>query len=81
MQLLRDKRVVFVGYKNPHPLEHHVLLRVHTVVAVKPRQVLESAVECLQGELRDISSDLAGSGAPGAKGSVVDSKVGDSTVG
>ncbi|GAB0497020.1 hypothetical protein MMPV_008343 [Pyropia vietnamensis] len=30
MQLLRDPRVTFVAYKQPHPLEHHIVLRVHT---------------------------------------------------
>lgn len=30
MQLLRDPRVTYVAYKQPHPLEHHIILRVHT---------------------------------------------------
>lgn len=30
MQLLRDPRVTYVAYKQPHPLEHNIVLRVHT---------------------------------------------------
>lgn len=30
MQLLRDPRVTYVAYKQPHPLEHNIILRVHT---------------------------------------------------
>ena len=27
-QLLKDPNVLFAGYKNPHPLEHKVVIRV-----------------------------------------------------
>ncbi len=27
-QLLKDPNVLFAGYKNPHPLEHKVVLRI-----------------------------------------------------
>ena len=27
-QLLKDPNVLFTGYKNPHPLEHKVILRI-----------------------------------------------------
>lgn len=27
-QLLKDPNVIFAGYKNPHPLEHKILLRI-----------------------------------------------------
>ena len=27
-QLLKDPNVIFAGYKNPHPLEHKIILRV-----------------------------------------------------
>lgn len=67
MQLLEDDRVTFVGYKNPHPLEHHIVLRVHTVGSDKPRKVLEKALECLQDEFSIIASGLEQSGAEGAK--------------
>eukprot|EP00184_Porphyridium_aerugineum_P008440 CAMPEP_0184691900 /NCGR_PEP_ID=MMETSP0313-20130426/600_1 /TAXON_ID=2792 /ORGANISM="Porphyridium aerugineum, Strain SAG 1380-2" /LENGTH=133 /DNA_ID=CAMNT_0027149679 /DNA_START=75 /DNA_END=476 /DNA_ORIENTATION=+ len=30
MQLLRYRDVVFVGYRHPHPLQHHIILRVQT---------------------------------------------------
>lgn len=28
LQLLKDPNVMFAGYKNPHPLEHKVVLRI-----------------------------------------------------
>ena len=27
-QLLKDPNVLFAGYKNPHPLEHRIILRI-----------------------------------------------------
>lgn len=30
IQLLADPDVIFVGYKNSHPLEHHIVLKVQT---------------------------------------------------
>ncbi len=27
-QLLKDPNVIFAGYKNPHPLEHKIILRI-----------------------------------------------------
>ncbi|KAK4529070.1 hypothetical protein GAYE_SCF7681MG7020 [Galdieria yellowstonensis] len=30
MQLLRDPKVIFAAYRAPHPLQHHILVRVQT---------------------------------------------------
>lgn len=32
MQLLKDPNVMFAGYKNPHPLEHKVVLRIQVSI-------------------------------------------------
>lgn len=47
-QLLRDPRVLFSGYKVPHPLETHVLLRVQTTPDYTPEGALQNALsDCM----------------------------------
>ncbi|PAV63419.1 hypothetical protein WR25_08384 [Diploscapter pachys] len=53
-QLLKDPNVVFAGYKNPHPLEHKILLRVQ----VKPDHS-STPVEVLNNAITDLISELA----------------------
>ncbi|CAK5055595.1 unnamed protein product [Meloidogyne enterolobii] len=43
-QLLKDPRVLFAGYRNPHPLVHKVLLRVQTDATTTPAEALDSAI-------------------------------------
>ena len=50
-QLLKDKRVIFAGYRVPHPLEHTVELRVQTTDESTPIQVLQEAVQELIANL------------------------------
>lgn len=59
MQLLSDPDVIFVGYKNPHPLEHHIVLKVQTATIPTgkhgknpylPTDALGAALEALQSE-------------------------------
>jgi DNA-directed RNA polymerase II subunit RPB11 len=51
MQLLRDPAVRFAGYQTPHPLLHHVVLKVQTVSSnVAPVDVVSAAVEDLANE-------------------------------
>lgn len=48
MELLKNDRVLFVGYKIPHPLDHHFLLRVQTVgPEYTPRDALQAGVAAL----------------------------------
>jgi DNA-directed RNA polymerase II subunit RPB11 len=58
MQLLEDERVIFVGYRNPHPLEHHIVLRVQTTKGYSPKQALSNAVQCLGSELAVLMNGL-----------------------
>ncbi|CAO4366238.1 Protein CBR-RPB-11 [Caenorhabditis briggsae] len=51
IQLLKDPEVLFAGYKNPHPLEHKILLRVQTTNATTPADALTTAITDLVGEL------------------------------
>ncbi|KAI6191284.1 DNA-directed RNA polymerase II subunit RPB11 [Aphelenchoides bicaudatus] len=50
-QLLKDPQVLFAGYKNPHPLEHKIILRVQTTSDTSPSDVLVTAINDLIAEL------------------------------
>lgn len=68
MQLLEDENVIFVGYKQPHPLLHHILLRVQTAGhGYSPQRALTNAVDNLVEELVKIKNDLTSSDAFGLK--------------
>lgn len=58
MKLLENPEVIFVGYKQPHPLWHHILLRVQTTAANSPQKALSDCISELQSELGRIVSDL-----------------------
>ncbi|KAF1765794.1 hypothetical protein GCK72_005747 [Caenorhabditis remanei] len=51
VQLLKDPEVLFAGYKNPHPLEHKILLRIQTTSQTTPADALTTAITDLVGEL------------------------------
>lgn len=44
-QLLRDPRVLFAGYRVPHPLEYHFLLRIQVKEGYTPQDVLSTAIQ------------------------------------
>eukprot|EP00095_Tigriopus_kingsejongensis_P000257 snap_masked-scaffold272_size230267-processed-gene-0.13 protein:Tk00257 transcript:snap_masked-scaffold272_size230267-processed-gene-0.13-mRNA-1 annotation:"dna-directed rna polymerase ii subunit rpb11" len=50
-QLLKDPSVLFSGYKNPHPLEHKVILRIQTTSDYTPQEALMNAITDLISEL------------------------------
>lgn len=50
-QLLKDPKVLFAGYKVPHPLENKFLLRVQTTSDYSPQEALTSAVTDLISEV------------------------------
>ena len=49
-QLLKDPNVIFAGYKNPHPLEHKVIIRVQTTSDYTPTEALRNAISDLIAE-------------------------------
>lgn len=51
---MADDRVLFAGYKLPHPLETHILVKVQTTLQTSPEEVMD---ECKKG-LEDIFSTL-----------------------
>lgn len=64
MQLMRDPDVIFVGYKHPHPYEHHILLRVQTTTRPSvggtylPPDAFKTALQDLAAEVSTLSEQL-----------------------
>eukprot|EP00461_Guttulinopsis_vulgaris_P000914 UN00914 len=48
--LLRDQRVLFAGYRMPHPLQHECLVQIQTTSETEPLQVTLDALEDLGDE-------------------------------
>ncbi|KAH9283426.1 DNA-directed RNA polymerase II subunit RPB11 [Echinococcus granulosus] len=57
-QLLKDPRVLFAGYKVPHPLEHRIVIRVQTTPTVTPLEVFSSAIKDLISEISNIEEQF-----------------------
>ena len=43
-QLLKDPNVLFAGYKNPHPLENKIILRIQTTSDYTPQVTILATV-------------------------------------
>lgn len=56
--LQRDPNVIFAGYKVPHPLEYHVVIRVQTERGHAPIDVVQHCIEKLIKELAGLGNDL-----------------------
>ena len=56
--LQRDSLVEFAGYKVPHPLQHHVLIRVQTKRGYDPLDVTQQAIERLIKELSSVEDQV-----------------------
>ena len=57
-QLLKDPRVVFAGYKKPHPLEHCIILRVQTNGDCSPADALQIAITDLIAEISSLEEQF-----------------------
>lgn len=49
--MYREKDVLFVGYKVPHPLTHSISVKIQTTGHRKPKEVLNEAINSLIEEL------------------------------
>ena len=58
MQLLQDHRVLFAGYKIPHPLLHELVIKVRTNGAASPTQCLIDAVDVLNANIKDLTESF-----------------------
>jgi DNA-directed RNA polymerase II subunit RPB11 len=54
-QLLKNPKVLFAGYKLPHPLEPHFLLKIQTTPDTHPKDVLQQEIQKLIASVEDIS--------------------------
>ncbi|KAJ3324970.1 DNA-directed RNA polymerase II core subunit [Boothiomyces sp. JEL0866] len=54
MKLLDNPKVIFAGYKMPHPLEHDILLKIQTTADTTPIQVLQDELNNLIAEVSGI---------------------------
>ena len=51
-QLLKDPQVIFAGYKNPHPLEFKIAIRVQTASSdYPPHEAVTNAITDLISEI------------------------------
>ena len=55
MQLLQDNRVLFAGYKVPHPLLYELVLKVRTDGRASPTNVLIDSIDVIMGNIKDTS--------------------------
>eukprot|EP00483_Globobulimina_turgida_P012743 UN12767 len=53
MQLLQDNRVVFAGYKVPHPLLHEVVIKIRTNGAASPTNCLIDSIDVLTANINN----------------------------
>jgi DNA-directed RNA polymerase II subunit RPB11 len=51
MKLLENSKVIFAGYKMPHPLEHDILLKIQTTKDTTPLKVLGEEIDHLITEI------------------------------
>jgi DNA-directed RNA polymerase II subunit RPB11 len=58
MSLLRDGRVLFAGYRMPHPLENRMLVKIKTRPNSNPTNVLLDSISNLQSEIRGLEDSF-----------------------
>lgn len=64
MQLVQHPNVIFVGYQHPHPIKHHILLRIQTSGttatgrAFHPRDALRLALDDLAKEVLSLEEQV-----------------------
>jgi DNA-directed RNA polymerase II subunit RPB11 len=54
--LLKDPRVLFAGYKVPHPLEHNFVIKAQTVPGTSPGKALKDATSELISEINALKN-------------------------
>ncbi|KAJ3395060.1 DNA-directed RNA polymerase II core subunit [Lobulomyces angularis] len=54
MQLLKNPKVLFAGYKVPHPLEHSFVLKIQTIPDTTPLECLRNDITLLIAEITGI---------------------------
>eukprot|EP01054_Gregarina_sp_Poly1_P003829 Gregarina_sp_Poly_1__3828@NODE_213_length_11325_cov_357_800853_g189_i0_p9_GENE_NODE_213_length_11325_cov_357_800853_g189_i0NODE_213_length_11325_cov_357_800853_g189_i0_p9_ORF_typecomplete_len124_score17_34RNA_pol_L_2/PF13656_6/3_1e23_NODE_213_length_11325_cov_357_800853_g189_i01004410415 len=57
-QILRDPTAIFAGYRNPHPLEPTVEIRVQASSKSNPYAVTHNALQALLGEVHSLQQQF-----------------------
>ena len=57
-ELLHDKRVLFAGYKQPHPLLPEIEIKVKTNGSVPPKKVMLDACTKLNAQLTKLNENF-----------------------
>eukprot|EP00003_Mantamonas_plastica_P023867 TRINITY_DN4357_c0_g1_i1.p1 TRINITY_DN4357_c0_g1~~TRINITY_DN4357_c0_g1_i1.p1 ORF type:complete len:132 (-),score=31.37 TRINITY_DN4357_c0_g1_i1:58-426(-) len=58
MQLLLYPEVLFAGYKNPHPYEHTIVVKIQTATGLTPQEALLTCLDDLTFETEQIRNDF-----------------------
>ncbi|GJD12255.1 DNA-directed RNA polymerases II, IV and V subunit 11 [Galdieria sulphuraria] len=56
MQLLRDPKVIFAAYRAPHPLQHHIIIRVQTKSSDREPY---TPIDALANALSDLNTEMS----------------------
>lgn len=56
--IAKDPNVIFVGYKQPHPLEYFIEITVRTSEGSTPKMVFESALNNVLIDLNSLQSQI-----------------------
>ena len=59
MQLLKDPDVLFAAYKHPHPIQHHIELRVQTAIVTKSGKQKYMPPDAVRTALTDLTSEFS----------------------
>ncbi|KAJ3240528.1 DNA-directed RNA polymerase II subunit RPB11-a [Chytriomyces hyalinus] len=54
-QLLKNPKVLFAGYKIPHPLEHTFVLKIQTTFETNPLEVLLIEMQTIIRDIMDLN--------------------------
>ena len=58
MSILRDKRVLFAGYRLPHPLENRMVVKIRCQSAISPVDVISDSLTALNTELSGLTDQF-----------------------
>ena len=55
---MKHPKVGFAGYKNPHPLEHCIIIKVQTTSNTTPMEVFKDSLTDLISEISNIEEQF-----------------------
>lgn len=54
MELLQDDHVIFAGYRQPHPLQHNIQIKVQTDGDESPVEAMQNSVDHLIQQIDEL---------------------------